>query len=181
MSTCVRVNRFVTGLFCVIAAVGIFGILSIAADRANAREVVTMPAEYPAGTIVISQHERKLYLSEGNGRAIRYPIAIGMAGRAWVGQTYVEGKYLQPDWTPPAVVLHDHPNLRFTRGGSPHNPMGAAAITLQRHQVAIHGTTSAMRRSVGTAASYGCIRMYNEDVLDLYQRVNIGAPVISVP
>ena len=85
-------------------------------------------------------------------------------------------------WVAPAVVLHDHPHLaHFIRGGSPHNPMGAAAITLMRHQVAIHGTTASMRRSVGTAASYGCIRMYNEDVVDLYQRVSVGAPVIAIP
>jgi lipoprotein-anchoring transpeptidase ErfK/SrfK len=170
-------NKLVTVLMCALSMIG----LSIAIDRASAHEQVSIPYEYPAGTLIISQHERKLYFSEGGGRAIRYPIAVGRAGMAWLGQTSVEAKYLQPDWTPPSVVLRDHPNLRFTRGGSPHNPMGAAAITLQRHEVAIHGTTMAMRRSVGTAASYGCIRMYNEDVMDLYERVNVGAPVISVP
>ena len=143
--------------------------------------MVSMPTEYPAGTVIISQHERKLYFSDGNGRAVRYPIAIGRAGMAWLGQTYVAAKYIQPDWVPPAIVLRDHPHLHFVRGGSPHNPMGAAAIVLARNQVAIHGTTLEMRRSIGTAASYGCIRMYNEDVIDLYQRVNVGTPVISVP
>jgi lipoprotein-anchoring transpeptidase ErfK/SrfK len=160
---------------------GIFGAFSGGADRASAREVVAFPTDYPAGTIVIRQHERKLYVSEGNGTAVRYPVAVGMPGKAWLGETAVEGKYFQPDWEPPAVVLHDHPKLGFVRGGSPHNPMGAAAITLRRHQVAIHGTTMTMRRSIGTAASYGCIRMYNEDVVDLIQRVNVGSLVISVP
>jgi lipoprotein-anchoring transpeptidase ErfK/SrfK len=171
-------NKLVTVLVCAMAMIG----LSISTDRAfAAHDQVSIPYEYPPGTLVISQHERKLYFSEGGGRAIRYPIAVGRGGMAWLGQTYVEGKYLQPDWAPPAVVLRDHPNLGFVHGGSPHNPMGAAAITLARHQVAIHGTTMSMRRSIGTAASYGCIRMYNEDVLDLFQRVSVGATVISVP
>jgi len=148
----------------------------------EARESVAFPAAYPAGMIVIKQHERKLYLTEGNGLAIRYPIAIGMAGRAWSGETSVEGKYIAPDWKAPAVVRAAHPNLNSViPGGSPHNPMGAAAITLGLPEVAIHGTTASMRRSVGTAASFGCIRMYNEDVLDLYQRVSVGTPVVSIP
>ncbi len=132
--------------------------------------------------IVISQHERKLYLTEGNGIAIRYPIAIGMAGRAWSGETAVEGKFMAPDWKAPAVVRAAHPNLNSViPGGSPRNPMGAAAITLRLSEVAIHGTTQTMRRSIGSAASFGCIRMYNEDVLDLYQRVSVGMPVVSIP
>jgi lipoprotein-anchoring transpeptidase ErfK/SrfK len=149
---------------------------------ANARESVMFPTTYPAGMIVISQHERKLYLTEGNGMAIRYPIAIGMAGRAWSGETAVEGKFIAPDWEAPDVVRRVHPEFKsVVRGGSPHNPMGAAAITLRLPEVAIHGTTQTMRRSIGTAASFGCIRMYNEDVLDLYQRVSVGMPVVSVP
>lgn len=148
----------------------------------KAHETVGFPASYPAGTIVISQHERKLYLTEGNGTAIRYPIAIGMSGRAWSGQTYVEGKYLAPAWQAPAVVRQFHPEFKsVVPGGSSHNPMGAAAITLNLSEIAIHGTTQHMRRSVGSAASFGCIRMYNEDVLDLYQRVSVGTPVVSVP
>jgi lipoprotein-anchoring transpeptidase ErfK/SrfK len=162
------------------ASFGFFvGLLPVTAE---ARESVAFPSNYPAGMIVISQHERRLYLTEGNGTAIRYPIAIGMAGRAWSGETAVEGKYMAPDWKAPAVVRAVHPNLKSViPGGSPHNPMGAAAITLTRSEVAIHGTTATMRRSVGTAASFGCIRMYNEDVLDLYQRVSVGTRVVAVP
>jgi lipoprotein-anchoring transpeptidase ErfK/SrfK len=156
--------------------------LSGACESANAREIVAFSSEYAPGTIVISQHQRRLYFTEGNGRAIRYPIAVGKAGKAWLGQTEVDGKYIAPSWSPPAVVRHDHPGLPgYIPGGSPHNPMGAAAITLGLSEVAIHGTTNAMRRSVGTAASYGCIRMYNEDIVDLYQRVSIGTPVVAVP
>lgn len=157
-------------------------ILGAVAPAQAARQDVTFSNAYPAGEIIISQHQRALYFTEGDGRAIRYPVAIGKRGMAWLGEASVEGKYLAPNWSPPAIVAHDHPYLpHFIPGGSPHNPMGAAAITLSRYQVAIHGTTQAMRRSIGTAASYGCIRMYNEDVVDLYQRVNVGTPVLAVP
>jgi lipoprotein-anchoring transpeptidase ErfK/SrfK len=149
---------------------------------ADARAQVAISPEYPAGEIIISQHLRRLYFTEGNGHAICYPIAIGMPGKAWLGEAAVQGKFIAPAWSPPEIVHRDHPELpALIPGGSPHNPMGAAAITLTRYQVAIHGTTAWMRRSVGTAASYGCIRMYNEDVVDLFQRVSVGTPVIAVP
>jgi len=153
-----------------------------AAGTASGREIVTFSAGYPAGTIVIKQSERKLYFIRGDGTAVRYPIAIGRAGKAWQGETSVQGKFMAPAWEAPQVVLHEHPELsRLIPGGSPRNPMGAAAITLNLSEVAIHGTTARMRRSVGTAASYGCIRMYNEDVLDLYHRVDVGTPVVAIP
>jgi len=147
-----------------------------------AHEEVAFGGDYPAGVIVISKHQRRLYYTEGNGRAIEYPVAVGKPGRAWLGETSVAGKYLRPDWSPPAVVHHDHPELpSLIKGDNPHNPMGAAAIMLERYQVAIHGTNAHMRKSIGTAASYGCIRMYNEDVLDLFERVSVGTPVYAVP
>jgi lipoprotein-anchoring transpeptidase ErfK/SrfK len=149
---------------------------------ALAREFVTLAETYPAGTVVIKRSERRLYFFTGNGTAIRYPVAIGRAGMAWQGKAYVQGKFISPSWTPPAVVRRDHPGFpALIPGGSPRNPMGAAAITLSLPEVAIHGTTASMRRSVGTAASYGCIRMYNEDVVDLFHRVAIGTPVVSIP
>jgi lipoprotein-anchoring transpeptidase ErfK/SrfK len=157
------------------------GIL-VASAETQAREFVSFSQSYPSGTIIIKQGERKLYFTTGPGTAVRYPIAIGRAGKAWLGETYVQGKYIRPAWEAPWVVRRDHP--QFTSvipGGSPHNPMGAAAITLGRSEVAIHGTTASMRRSVGTAASYGCIRMYNEDVVDLFSRVAIGTPVVAIP
>jgi lipoprotein-anchoring transpeptidase ErfK/SrfK len=151
-------------------------------EAASAREFVSFSQSYPAGTIIIKQSERRLYFTTGTGTAVRYPIAIGRAGKAWQGETFVQGKFMTPDWVAPAVVLHDHPGLsRMIPGGSPRNPMGAAAITLNLSEVAIHGTTASMRRSVGTAASYGCIRMYNEDVMDLYHRVEVGTPVVAIP
>jgi len=149
---------------------------------AVARPPVAFYEPYPAGTIIIKEAERRLYFTTGWGTAMSYPIAVGRVGQEWYGEAYVSGKYLAPAWTPPAVVRQDHPGFpRLIPGGSPRNPMGAAAITLNRDEVAIHGTTRGMRRSVGTAASYGCIRMYNEDVLDLFHRVRVGTRVIAVP
>jgi lipoprotein-anchoring transpeptidase ErfK/SrfK len=152
------------------------------AGAANAREIVAFSSSYPAGTIIIKQSERKLYFTTGAGTAIRYPIAVGRAGKAWQGETYVQGKFYSPAWEAPDDVRRDHPKLSSViPGGSPRNPMGVAAITLDLPEVAIHGTTARMRRSVGTAASYGCIRMYNEDVMDLYRRVEVGTPVVAIP
>jgi lipoprotein-anchoring transpeptidase ErfK/SrfK len=137
--------------------------------------------EVPAGTIIISQSQRKLYLTQGDGTAIIYPVAIGKSGKAWSGWARVNGKYVNPAWSPPAVVKHDNPRLPdVIPGGSPHNPMGMRALTLDRDEIAIHGTTQAMRSSIGSAASYGCIRMYNEDVVDLFDRVSVGTPVVAI-
>jgi lipoprotein-anchoring transpeptidase ErfK/SrfK len=147
-----------------------------------ARETVAFPQAYRPGMIVIKQSERRLYLVTGPGAAIRYPVAIGRAGRAWRGETYIQGKYVRPSWAAPSVVRADHPQLRgVIPGGSARNPMGAAALMLGLDEVAIHGTSEAMRGSVGSAASYGCIRMYNEDVVDLYGRVQVGTPVVAIP
>jgi len=149
------------------------------AGAARARETVEFPSPYSAGTIVISQNARKLFLVVDSRTAIAYPVAVAKRGKEWSGFARVDGKYVDPAWSPPAVVRRDHPEMPdVIPGGSPHNPMGARAITLDRDEVAIHGTTAAMRASVGTAASYGCIRMYNEDVIDLYDRVSVGAPVV---
>ncbi len=150
-----------------------------AAPSSATPSLVAYDAPYPAGTIVISQHARRLYLVTSTGEAIAYPVAVAKHGKEWQGFARVDGKFVEPAWSPPEEVKRDHPSMPdVIAGGSPHNPMGARAITLDRNQVAIHGTTSSMRASVGTAASYGCIRMYNEDVIDLYDRVRIGATVL---
>ena len=151
------------------------------AGSAKAGRVVGYESEYPPGAIVISQSAKTLYLILGPRTAIAYPVAVGKHGKEWSGLAHVEGKYVAPAWSPPGSVKRDHPELPdVIPGGSPHNPMGARAITLDRDEIAIHGTTQAMRASVGTAASYGCIRMYNEDVIDLFDRVAIGAPVVMM-
>ncbi len=160
---------------CAVAALGFFSL----PQTVSARERVAFPSHVEPGTIVISASQRKLFYVESPGVAIRYPVAVPKRGKEWSGYASVDGKYLEPDWSPPAVVRADHPELpTFIPGGSPRNPMGVAALTLDRGEVAIHGTTAKMRASVGTAASYGCIRMLNEDVADLYSRVDVGSPVI---
>jgi lipoprotein-anchoring transpeptidase ErfK/SrfK len=144
--------------------------------------VVSYRSPYSAGTVVISMSQRKLYYVLNDGTAIQYPVAVAKPGKEWLGSTSIRGKYSHPDWTPPEVVRADHPNLpSLIRGGSPRNPMGVAALLLERSEIAIHGTSASMRHSIGTRASYGCIRMLNEDVSDLYDRVSVGTPVIMTP
>ena len=158
-------------------AVGLLAAMPVAG--ADARSLVEFPSPYAAGTIVISQSARKLYLVLDSVRALAYPVAVAKRGKEWSGFARVDGKFVEPAWSPPASVKRDHPELPdVIPGGSSNNPMGARAITLDRDEVAIHGTTDGMRASVGTAASYGCIRMYNEDVIDLFNRVVVGASVV---
>jgi lipoprotein-anchoring transpeptidase ErfK/SrfK len=132
---------------------------------------------YAPGTIVVMTAERRLYFVNAPGRAIRYPVGVGRAGKAWAGRAYVAEKFIRPAWMPPADVRRDHPDLpSLIAGGAPNNPMGAAALTLNVNDYAIHGTNN--RGSVGGFVSYGCIRMYNEDVLELYRMVRTGTPVV---
>ena len=155
--------------------------LALLAPPAFAGSLVAFPTPYPAGAIVISQKARTLYLVVNPQAAIAYRVAVAKRGKEWSGFARIDGKYVEPAWSPPASVKRDHPELpNVIPGGSPRNPMGARALTLDRDEIAIHGTTDKMRASVGAAASYGCIRMYNEDVIDLYDRVDIGAPVIMI-
>lgn len=145
------------------------------------RQVVSFPQQYQAGTIVISLRQRRLYLTTGDGRAISYPVAVGRAGKAWSGWARVDGKHVNPAWSPPAVVRAAVRGLpAVIPGGAPNNPMGPRALTLDRSEIAIHGTTRSMRRSIGSAASFGCIRMYNEDIVDLFDRVSVGTPVVAI-
>jgi lipoprotein-anchoring transpeptidase ErfK/SrfK len=152
--------------------------LAVNASSALARDVVEFAgSNYSAGTVVVKTGERRLYYVLGGGRAVRYPVGVGKAGKAWTGTARIDGKYLTPAWSPPAEVGRDNPSLpNVIPGGSPRNPMGAAAMTLSGGEYAIHGTN--MPNSIGGFVSYGCIRMYNEDVLDLYGRVGVGTPVV---
>jgi lipoprotein-anchoring transpeptidase ErfK/SrfK len=149
---------------------------------AFAGNVVAFSDQAAPGTIIIKTTERKLYFVLDHETAIRYPIAIPRRGREWSGSATVIGKLVHPDWAPPPPVRADHPDLpELVPSGSPGNPVGARAIMLDRLGVAIHGTSTKTRRTIGTAASYGCIRMLNEDVIDLFDRVRIGTPVLMVP
>ncbi|WP_232630585.1 L,D-transpeptidase [Methylobacterium sp. Leaf118] len=143
---------------------------------AEAREVVPFADGLAPGSVVVRTSERRLYLVNGDGTAIRYPVAVGKPGKQWSGSTQIDGKYYQPDWSPPAEVKRDKPWLpNLIRGGSPGNPMGVAAMTLRGGEYAIHGTNRP--NSIGTFASYGCIRMYNHDIADLIERVSVGTQV----
>jgi len=132
------------------------------------------------GTIVVRTGERRLYLVLGSGKAIRYKVGVGRQGRQWIGKSVIDGKYIEPNWAPPAEIKRNRPNVPdLIPGGSPRNPLGAAAMTLSGGQYAIHGTNSP--DSIGGFVSYGCIRMFNEDIIDLYDRVAIGSPVHVTP
>jgi lipoprotein-anchoring transpeptidase ErfK/SrfK len=152
--------------------------LALAASNAgHAREVVRFNGDYSAGTIVVKQNERRLYYVMGNGQAIRYPVGVGRSGKRWSGVTSITGKYMRPAWSPPAEIRRDKPSLpHVIPGGSPGNPMGVAALTLSGGEYAIHGTNRP--GSIGGFVSYGCIRMFNHDILDLYGRVSPGTQVV---
>ncbi|WP_454654516.1 L,D-transpeptidase [Bosea beijingensis] len=156
--------------------------VSATALPVKAREVVGLrDGRFDPGTIVIRTGERKLYFVTAPGEAIRYTVAVGKAGKQWRGVKYVEELQVDPAWSPPAEVRRDNPRLPdVIPGGSPRNPMGARVIGLgPTGQYAIHGTN--MPNTIGTAASYGCFRMHNQDVIDLYARVRMGTPVVVLP
>jgi lipoprotein-anchoring transpeptidase ErfK/SrfK len=146
---------------------------------ASARELVAFAEPRVApGSIVVRTGERALYFIHAPGVAIRYRIAVGQAGRQWTGVKFVEEMQVEPAWSPPRAVRRDKPWLPdVIPGGTPQNPMGARALGLgPGGQYAIHGTNRP--DSIGRAASYGCFRMSNADIIDLYARVRLGAQVI---
>ena len=164
------------GIVVAMASLGLLG------GVAKAREVVAFSdPRFQPGTVVIQTGQRKLYLVTRPGEAIRYTVAVGRAGKQWRGVKYVEEMQVRPAWMPPASVKRDNPHLpSLIRGGAPNNPMGERAIGLgPGGQYAIHGTN--VPTSVGSAASYGCFRMHNSDVIDLYNRVALGTPVVVLP
>jgi len=140
------------------------------------REVVDYPTTRVGGTIVVSTSQRRLYYVLGSGRAIRYAIAVGMEGYAWSGVSTVSAKREWPDWTPTPGELNRFPNLPRHMGGGPDNPLGARALYLGDTLYRIHGTNEPWK--LGGGVSSGCIRMSNDDIVDLYNRAKIGATVI---
>src|SRR3954451_20369652 len=130
-----------------------------AAAPASAREIVRYSGEVRPGTIVVKTSERRLYLVLSDGQAIRYPVAVGRAGKQWQGWAQVNGKHVEPAWTPPAEVRRDNPKLQnVIPAGAPNTPMGPRSLTLSGGESAIHATTC--RSSIGSFASYGCIAIY---------------------
>jgi lipoprotein-anchoring transpeptidase ErfK/SrfK len=160
------------------ALAAVIGSFAFAPNAARAHgSVVAIKDGFSAGTIVVRTSERHLYYVLGGGQAIRYPVGVGRSGKQWAGTSYIDGKYIRPAWSPPDVVRQDHPNLpKVVASGSPRNPMGAAAMSLAGGEYAIHGTNQP--GSIGHFVSYGCIRMFNEDITDLYQRVSVGTQVV---
>jgi len=160
-----------------LTALGIFATAPVFfGDTALARGPSVIAGESP-GTIVVSTSARRLYLITGNGTAISYPVGVGRLGKQWAGTSYINGKYRNPAWSPPAEIRRDRPGLPYViPGGSPRNPMGVAAMTLADGEYAIHGTNAP--GSIGGFVSYGCIRMHNRDILDLYERVGVGTRVV---
>ena len=158
-----------------IAAVAVQALLAVAGAPAQARE--TALSNYEPGTIVVKTSERKLYLVLGNGETRAYPVGVGKAGRSWTGRRLINAKYINPDWSPPAIIRRERPGIPdVIAGGTPNNPMGVAAMTLSGSQYAIHGTNN--QSSIGHFVSYGCIRMHNRDIMDLFERVSVGTPVV---
>ncbi len=127
--------------------------------------------QFPVGALVIVNNERRLYYITGKGEAVRYRVAVGKNEELWMGRTFVAAKVLDPKWIP---VNGDDP----VEGGDPANPLGKRALYLDWSLLRIHGTPA--RGSIGSAVSNGCIRMLNEDVIDVFDRVHFGAPVFAI-
>ena len=140
------------------------------------RELVEAPGRYAPGTIIISTEERRLYLVQNDGTAIRYGVGVGRPGFEWSGTKTITRKAEWPSWTPPAEMLQRRPDLpRYMKGGED-NPLGARAMYLGGSLYRIHGSNEP--DTIGQAVSSGCIRMTNEDVVDLYNRVRVGTKVV---
>jgi lipoprotein-anchoring transpeptidase ErfK/SrfK len=142
------------------------------------KQEVPYEGKEAAGTIIINTPERLLYLVEGNGRALRYGIGVGRPGFTWAGVHNVTNKREWPDWTPPDDMLKRRPDLPRHMEGGPENPLGARAMYLGSTLYRIHGSNEPW--TIGTAVSSGCIRMRNEDVIDLYEKVKVGAKVVVI-
>ncbi|KRQ17283.1 L,D-transpeptidase [Bradyrhizobium manausense] len=140
------------------------------------KQLVDYSGKESAGTIVVDSNNKFLYLVEGNGRALRYGIGVGREGFTWTGVKSITAKREWPDWTPPAEMLARRPDLPRHMEGGPENPLGARAMYLGSTLYRIHGSNEPW--TIGTNVSSGCIRMRNEDVIDLYGRVNVGTKVV---
>lgn len=143
----------------------------------SGRHLTGISKRYSKGTIIVSFSDKRLYYIHRRGEARSYPVAIPTGDASWSGNSNVSMKKVNPSWTPTAKMRRENPKLPvFVPGGHPRNPLGVRALYLGKSLYRIHGTDAPW--TIGTAVSHGCIRMYNEDVLDLYARVKVGAPVI---
>jgi lipoprotein-anchoring transpeptidase ErfK/SrfK len=143
------------------------------------RQVVAYPTREAPGTVIIDTPHTYLYLVLGNGQAMRYGIGVGREGFTWSGTQTITKKAEWPDWTPPPEMIARQPYLPRHMAGGPGNPLGARAMYLGGTVYRIHGTNAP--ETIGTHVSSGCLRLTNEDVADLYSRVNVGTKVIVLP
>jgi lipoprotein-anchoring transpeptidase ErfK/SrfK len=141
--------------------------------------VVDYDSHQTPGTVVIDTKNTFLYLVLNDGQAIRYGIGVGREGFTWSGEQTVARKTEWPDWRPPVEMLSRQPYLPRFMAGGPGNPLGARAMYLGETEYRIHGTNKP--DTIGKRVSSGCIRLTNEDVTDLYERVKVGAKVIVLP
>lgn len=153
-------------------------------DKVWRRQVVKYLSSEPAGTVVVDTIHHFLYLIVENRTAIRYGVGVGREGFKWYGRASISRKALWPQWVPPPAMLERKPDLPpFIAGGAPDNPLGPRALYLYRNGAdlgyRLHGTLEPW--SIGSDVSSGCIRMFNEDVIDLYQRCPIGTAVQVLP
>ncbi|MDJ1157830.1 L,D-transpeptidase [Chelatococcus sp. SYSU_G07232] len=144
------------------------------------RQVVAYDGSEEPGTVVVRTRHRFLYLVMENGEALRYGCGIGRQGFSWSGRANVGAKQIWPDWYPPQEMRDRQPELPEFMPGGPDNPLGARALYLYKNNrdtlYRIHGTREA--RSIGRAVSSGCVRLMNDDIIDLYDRVPLGTPVV---
>jgi lipoprotein-anchoring transpeptidase ErfK/SrfK len=153
----------------------VFGLQSSSA--AFGAQQVAVNFDSAPGTVIVKTAQRRLYLMVGPNQALSYPVGVGRQGKQWAGESFIYSKRLKPAWSPPDEIKRDKPSIpSVIPAGAPNNPMGAAALLLADGQYAIHGTNRPS--SIGGYVSYGCIRMYNKDVLDLYERVGVGTKVV---
>ena len=142
------------------------------------KQMVEYTGSEPPGTVIIDTPQRFLFLVQENGRALRYGIGVGKQGFTWAGEKKITAKKEWPDWVPPPEMLQRRPDLPHFMAGGPENPLGARAMYLGNSLYRIHGSNEPW--TIGQAVSSGCIRMRNEDVIDLYQRVKVGTKVVVI-
>ena len=173
-------NRSLSRIRSIGAFFALVCLILLTPSASRARAIVHLSG-YSAGMIVVKTSQRHLYYVIGADTAIQYPVGVGRAGMAWSGTAYINGKYIKPSWSPPDMIRRENPRIpNVIPSGSAANPMGAAAMTLSGGgEYAIHGTNNP--GSIGGFVSHGCIRMYNSDILDLYERVSLGTKVVVLP
>lgn len=140
------------------------------------KEIVPYETKYKVGSIIVETSERRLYLVLPDGQALKYGIGVGRDGFTWSGQHKITRKAEWPDWTPPAEMRKRVPDLPAHMKGGPKNPLGARALYIGSTLYRLHGTSEPW--TIGQAVSSGCIRLTNEDIIDLYDRVKVGALVV---